>query len=424
MIRCLGTGLVVPLIGSFPLLFVGAPSGAQIPTKDEARKLLGSGGGTILVYEIDRKEGAAHRDLTEQEQRRLANALQQRLEHEIFRDDIAVRPAGKDRIEVILPGKGKRPEAKGLTPEEVQRIKRLVSQASTLEFRILANGVDDKAAIEDARNLINTNNPEVQAKPKENQEKGLPPPAPHVRGLEGDLQRYKISLPRNEWSIVTYSWVELGPHERRGLGLDNESRDDPKRNAAWREAANGRGKATTLADPEQAGRKLFQGALFSSRECKDRSLPEKERTQKQVDYFVLARGPEIDVATGKETPRIDGRYLVRVMAPDVQVKGQRAVVIQLNKTGGALLKELTRKNLPSGQGGAARKRHLAIILDGLVIQSPTINSEIGENGQIAGKYTKQEVDRLANILRAGVGVGERVRPHPVAEIVIEPANEK
>src|SRR5205807_272088 len=92
-----------------------------------------------------------------------------------------------------------------LTVEEVQRIKDLVAKVGSLEFRILANGVDDKAAIEDAKSFINSNNPDVQAKLKEAQDKGLPPPVPKTRTLEGDVKRYTINLSHGNKSEVTYS---------------------------------------------------------------------------------------------------------------------------------------------------------------------------------------------------------------------------
>ena len=37
------------------------------------------------------------------------------------------------------------------------------------------------------------------------------------------------------------------------------------------------------------------------------------------------------------------------------------------------------------------KRHLAIVLDGLVQSAPTILSQITTNGQISGSFTQKEV---------------------------------
>jgi SecD/SecF fusion protein len=306
--------------------------------------------------------------------------------------------------------------SRDLTGEEVQRIKDLVAKVGSLEFRILANSVDDKVAIDEAKSLINSNNPDVQAKLKEAQEKGLPPPAPHQRGLEGELKPYTIKLPRNNESKVTYSWVELGPQERRQLNLDNAARNDPTRSELWFLVDRARGQALQIIPPKSVdNRPMFQGALFYSRESKDRNLPEEERRKKQYEYFVLTRNPEIDPATGKETPKIDGSYLVSAVS-QMGNDARPTVAFTFNTTGGNLFGTLTRKNVPSGAGAEESqiKRHLAIILDGLVVSAPTVNSEIRQNGQISGNFTQREVDQLVNILRAGA-LPATLKPQPVSE---------
>src|SRR5262249_26232105 len=131
---------------------------------------------------------------------------------------------------------------------------------------------------------------------------------PRTQGLTGEPKVYDLVLAKGAKSHVTYSWVELGPAELRQLKLDAASKDDSKRNETWKEAAKFRGKATTLVAPGGSKQKLLQGALFYSRECKDQNLPEEELAAKPFEYFVLARDPEIDPATGKAMPRIDGSY--------------------------------------------------------------------------------------------------------------------
>ena len=64
-----------------------------------------------------------------------------------------------------------------------------------------------------------------------------------------------------------------------------------------------------------------------------------------------------------------------------------------------------------------KRRHLAIILDGLVMSAPTINSEIRGQGQISGNFTQKEVDSLVNILRAG-RLPATLKPQPVSESTI------
>ncbi len=294
-----------------------------------------------------------------------------------------------------------------LTVEEVQRIKDLVSKVGSLEFRILANQNDDRAAIEDAKNLFKLakDNNKLKAELDNDQLKGLPPPGPRTGGATGDPKPYTIKLARGETSTVTYSWVELGKQERLQLHLNNLAKSEPGRSGNWAEMAAARAGtyATQLKLPGSGGERFWlNGALFFSRNCEDRNLPEEERRQKQVEYFVLTRNPEINPATGKEK-KIDGKYLVSaVNMPGSD--GRPAVSFTFNNEGGALFGELTGKNVPSaGTTGddTSNKRHLAIILDGLVMSAPTINSQITTHGQISGSFTSKEVDELVNILRAG-----------------------
>jgi preprotein translocase subunit SecD len=46
-------------------------------------------------------------------------------------------------------------------------------------------------------------------------------------------------------------------------------------------------------------------------------------------------------------------------------------------------------------------RRIAIVLDGVVQSAPVINSPIREDGTITGRFTRAEVESLAQVLRAG-----------------------
>jgi SecD/SecF fusion protein len=321
---------------------------------------------------------------------------------------------------------------KDLSVEQVQRIKDLVSKVGSLEFSILANSTDDGnisdvgKPIGDAARVINdaalnaANAKEIE----DAQQRGLPPPPPReARGGEVKAKRYIIVNARGtSKSAVTYRWVELGPQERRALNLDNAARTDSTRNTAWHAAKNNRNKAITL--PEMAGAAqgpgLLQGALFYSRECKDRNLPEEERRNKEVEYFVLTRDPEFESETSEiRTPKIDGSYLVSAYGgPGADLRP--TVHFTFNTAGGELFGNITRKNVSedsSGPAGTQKRRHLAIILDGMVMSAPTINSEIRTQGQISGNFTQKEVDSLVNILRAG-RLPATLKPQPVSENTI------
>ena len=378
-------------------------------------------GGTILVYEIDRghdnKEPDA--DLTAS----MAQTLERRL------DFAWVLPLDKGRVEIRIPRSGEKHD------NDVQRVKDLVAQTGLLEFRILANSVDDKDAIKDAREMINVraeNDAALEKELKELQEKGLPPPGPRNIGAK-EPTVYEIQLAKNNKSQVTHSWVELGPQERRLLDLDNAAEKDPERKKTWLEAKRYRDMATTLKDPfSSTGRLLLQGALFFSRKCEDHNLSETDRKIKAVEYFVLARDPEIDPkqpenlpVEKRRTPRIDGSYLTKAF-PEKLWSGDGfedrwKVNFSLNPKGTELFRSITGKNVPSGNPEESPfKCHLAIILDGLVLSAPTINSEIRTGrGIITGAFTEQEIKNLANVLTSGA-LPARLKPQPVSETTVEP----
>ncbi len=311
---------------------------------------------------------------------------------------------------------------KDLSVEEVQRIKDLVSKVGSLEFRILANKNDDAEGQKDAAKVFD----EVGRNPKFAQEldnaaqRGLPPPGP--KDADGKQKRYKIPT-RGGPSWVTYSWVELGPQERRALNLDNAARTDPQRNFTWQQAKQYRKKAAQFNYSFGSTEQMLQGSLFYSRECTDRNLPEDERRKKEIEYFVLTRDPEFDPTYNAETtevrtPKIDGSYLTN--AQSRQGDDLRpTVAFSFNVTGGNLFRNITRKNVSedSGPENTKLRRHLAIILDGMVMSAPTINSEIGQQGVISGNFTQKEVDQLVNILRAG-RLPATLKPQPVSESTI------
>src|SRR5262249_36517313 len=95
------------------------------------------------------------------------------------------------------------------------------------------------------------------------------------------------------------------------------------------------------------------------------------------------------------------------------------VSFTFNSRGGDLFGKITRKNVSedSGPENTKLRRHLAIILDGMVMSAPTINSEIRTHGQISGNFTQKEVDQLVNILRAGQ-LPATLKPQPVSESTI------
>ena len=130
--------------------------------------------------------------------------------------------------------------------------------------------------------------------------------------------------------------------------------------------------------------------------------------------------PQVLIKHDPPNRAVTGAYLTNVRAVTDE-RGSLAVSFTLNAKGGALFTKLTGDNLPDPIDGS--KRQLAILLDGKVHSAPTINSAIGANGQITGRFTKQEIDNLVAVLNAGA-LAVPLKQTPVSEVTIRPLNEK
>lgn len=78
--------------------------------------------------------------------------------------------------------------------------------------------------------------------------------------------------------------------------------------------------------------------------------------------------------------------------PTQDQQGRRAIGFSFDDRGARIFGKLTGNNL---------KRPLCILLDGIAISAPTINTRITSEGIIQGHFTKQEVDDMVNKLNAG-----------------------
>lgn len=380
-------------------------------------------GGTILVYELDKDQDP---DKGAPEIGLMVESLQRRLDPD-GRGYATVAALGKDRIEIRIPRTDEKQGA-------IERTKEIIAIQGHLEFLILANENDDSEAIAHAKAVMNSND-DVRKQLDAAQEAGSPPPPLREIGAN-DLKVFTVKLPKGQQSIVTYRWVALGPHELRALNLDNDAENDATRNKPWLEAKEQRGKATTLVE-QAGGRKLLEGALFYSRDCKNKNLDEKGRQTIGVEYFVLAREAELDpqkdaklsIAERRTRP-VDGSLLTRAAAQklnsgrffrDANAAEMWAVDFTLTSEGAALFRTLTKKNVPDGNPNVREnRRHLAILVDHRVLSAPTINSEIaGGRGQISGNFTEREARNLAAVLGGGLLPGKLKLP-PVSETEVPP----
>src|SRR5437879_346447 len=175
-------------------------------------------------------------------------------------------------------------------------------------------------------------------------------------------------------------------------------------NSPWyKQVADAREKGDVVTIPSQ----YMQGsALLYSRPVLNPRLPEKE-ANKKYEYFRLTRDP----VKGKE---ITGQYLTSAReSPSANGLGLD-VAFEFNARGGELFGELTKNNKPEGTQESDFHRSLTVILDGKIESAARINAIITTNGVIEGKFTKDEVDRLVTIFRAGA-LPATLKSQPVSE---------
>jgi protein-export membrane protein SecD len=90
---------------------------------------------------------------------------------------------------------------------------------------------------------------------------------------------------------------------------------------------------------------------------------------------------------------VSGDDLTNAYAGFDNRNGQPAVMFELNSKGATAFARVTRDNIG---------KPFAIILDNKVVSAPVIQSEIpGGHGQITGRFSQEEVNRLALLLRSG-----------------------
>ncbi len=422
-------------------------------------------GGTILVYEVDDPSRLPENYKPEE----LAASLKRRIDPADLHN-VTIRPIGRTRVEIILPTGGlhqaeveqaawktlldqvkeKWPVPEGenlsvgrgqieelitrvskqhpevsledirsfiqdnykatgqqhLTEEEVDRVKGLIKQVGSLEFRILANSRDDAEAIKKAEESFPDTKNETEAKKLRleldrlaHEGKPPPPPAPPPGRSTFDL---------GERGQVTYSWVELDKEERHALGLDNAAENDSSRNSLWKAVAEARDKYKPFSIPRGLG-----GDLLFSRKCEDfKLISSGEAARKKYEYFVLTRNPEKD---SDGVPKaVTGQYLINAQSGQDAKGTGLAVHFRFDSKGGELFYDLTSKNRPEESGGSQFSRFLAILLDDKIVSAPTINEAIRSEGMISGNFTKEKVDNLVTILRSGA-LPATLKPTPVSE---------
>lgn len=308
-------------------------------------------GGTILVYEMDPgKLGAA-------DENGIQNITSEDLVEPLTRrinpsgtQEIVIRPYGESQIEIIVPEVDQR---------EVDRIKGLVEEAGILRFAILANQSDHQPQIDLA--IEQASSPQRSLRLNE-----------VVRDPAfGD-----------ENNIVAF-WANVDREKEGGkLGALRVDVSD----AIVRNPDSGQ----ILQLPPQLRGPNATEAVAAFIDSQGISGVE----------VLMIRDPLIDI-TGEDLAFATSTF---------DEKGNPAVAFNLTAGGSDRFFVLTTNNAPIGQ----RTRQLGIVLDDNLLSAPSIQSPIRKEGRITGRFTRQEVESLVQILKAGQ-LPAALTKQPIAE---------
>ena len=380
-------------------------------------------GGTILVYEVNlertlRQQGttATREGLSNTEIKLLAENIKRRIDPNDLQN-VIVRPVGNTRVEIILPFTGSQSGGgkQGNTIDFVQATKAKIRQVGVLEFRILANPIDDREGLNEAKRIIERaqTDPKVKADLEDLARRGLPPLPPP--------ESYSVTIFGSTVDDTTYHWVGLSKVERASLGLSNryaETAPEKKRTSdpksppwlypiakAAREANGGaNAKAGVVFD---AGGNTYFTRDYSAEK------PVGDEADMGAEYFLLTRVSPVDAVRVER----DMGMTVRAGEDD---KRDPAVNFAFNSTGAARFGKLTERNRAEDPNNKESfRRSLAIILDEKIVSAPALNSVIRDNGQITGGFDIAAVNRLVDILRSGA-LNAELKPDPVSENSVGP----
>jgi len=356
------------------------------PPKDKLKTGIDLSGGTILVYEVNQGSTAGNVNLDE-----LITALKRRINPEGVLD-IPIRKIGNNRLEVILPK---------ATPEEVEEVKRKMTNVGSLEFRILANHKHDAIAIERAMGPNGFNKPPSKyrwAKVGET-----------ITGTNpaGDPRGTSITDPAQRWVKNSQAGrtVYLSGKTSAGLEKTDEAVSIAGNTLNTLTLDKPHGLATVGSYRIEFNPSRIQGGMPDRPLPMDPIVREEKVAPGHVERYVLYKVDRQDVTgklLAKAEPQQDDHY-------------QPAVGFTFNRQGGRKFGILTSEHLPEENGNF--KYQLAILLDGVVQSAPTINSEIRDSGIIEGGaqgFSPKDLSFLIGVLRSG-SLPASLNPEPLQE---------
>ena len=313
-------------------------------------------GGVILVYEreanadlpSDQPQAPGQPPQTnDMRMTALVEAIKRRINPSGTKE-IVVRGYGANQVEIIIPEVDQR---------AVEQIKKQISTAGVLEFRIGANPRDHSEIIALAREMA---------------EDPINKTSRVILNSDGD----KVGL----WGRVAREQGEAGTVRPFKLGVTT----DVLRNART-------GDLLTVTDHQADDPAQF------------------------ADYIDTLEIDEIDVLMSTDDGYdVTGGHLGTVGRGHDEYM-QPCILFSMRGEGVDRFSRLTREYSPDGQA----TRRLGILLDRELLSAPTIQEMIPGNGRITGRFSPEEVDFMVNILEAG-SLPVVLNEVPISENLINP----
>lgn len=164
-----------------------------------------------------------------------------------------------------------------------------------------------------------------------------------------------------------------------------------------------------INDVQLDGHKVAEWVAYDLEEFGPVSRPDK-----RVVKRMAGKTPQALVLTN-DGQNVTGDYL-RSATAGIDQRGGPAVNFTFNLQGAYRFSRLTGEHLPNPSG---QRYHLGIVLDKKLISAPSIESQIRDQGQIHGNFTKEEVDFLIGILNAG-SLPAALNKEPISSATISP----
>ncbi len=347
-------------------------------------------GGTILVYEVSRENLPPGFNIDE-----LISALKKRADPQGVKE-IPIRNLGGNRIEIILPQ---------ASNEEVDDVKKMLTDVGSLEFRILANHKHDSDTIARALGAGGLAKPPTRYKWARLGEIS--------NGSNPTFTSKTITDPAQDWKRDIYAQGEVVLSGKDAAGSDLTESLKVVRNTPDTLVLDKAHNLKTITSYRiEYNPSRIRGGDPTNPSPGDVIIREEKVAPGRVETYILCK---LD-RPGQE---VTGKYLRQVRS-DTDDRMQPAVRFEFDHSGARKFGQLTREHLP--EENDAFHYQLAILLDNLVMSAPVINSEIRESGVIEGGpqgFKQKEVDHLVNVLRAG-SLPASLNPTPLQEEKVGP----